>query len=166
MFDSLQSALEKAKPIETAALDGAAWIEEKGIGFSVKTATAERKEESIVSVSYELTSGEHKGSFAILWAVPPKDPLYKHDKNLLSDIHKKYSPKGTSVKDVDFYKIGGKLVVGVETVMPVMGIKMQQYQLLFDTADKQVSVTVCSPDKKFPLKDVFDEILHSIVLPD
>ncbi len=166
MFDSLEEALEKAKPIETEAVDEAAVIEEKSVKFSIKSAEAERVEESFVSISYELTTGEKKASLGIVYAKPSKDPLYRHDKKMLAELHKKYSPKGTSVKDVDFYKIGDKLVVGVKLVMPVTGIKMYQSQLLFDADDKQVSITVCSPDKKFPVEEVADEILHTLTILD
>ncbi len=166
MFDSLEEALEKAMPVKPAEIDGGEQIETEGVKFFIKSAKVESEEESFAAKSYHLSADGIEGVLGILSAVPPKTPTYAHDKKYLSETHKKYSPKGTKVKDVDFYNVDGKLVVKNELVMPVMGIKMHQSQLLFDRADKQVSITVSSPNKKFPVEQVAEEALHSLVITE
>ncbi len=166
MFESLEEALEKAKPIKAAEIAGGEQIEHGGVKFFIKTAQVVNSEESFVGRNFELTADGVPGTLGIVFAVPPKTPTYGHDKKFLAETHKKYSPEGTSVKDVDFYNVDGKLVVENDFVMPVMGIKMRQSQLIFDCADKQVSITACSPDKKFPVEKIIDEALHSLVITE
>ncbi len=166
MFDSLEEALEKAKPVKAAEIDGGETIEYEGVKFFIKSAKVESDEESFVGKNYQLSADGVEGVLAIVFAVPPKTPTYQNDKDYLTETHKKYSPEGTKVKDVDFYNVGGKLVVTNEVVMPIMGIKMHQCQLLFDHADKQVSITVSSPNKKFPVEKVAEEALRSLVITE
>ncbi len=165
MFSSLQEALEKAKPVKAVETDGEA-VEEKGVKFYIKSAKILSSEESYVGRDVRLLADGKEGALAIVFAKPPETPLYGHDKKYLSEIHKKYSPKGTAVKNVEGYNLDGKLVVATEFVMPVMDLKLRQRQLLFDSADKQVSITVCSPDKKFPTDTIIDEVLHSLFIAE
>ncbi len=166
MFTSLEEALHSAKAVSSAEPDGGEAIEERGVKFFVKSAKVESSEESFVGRDVHLSANGVNGALSIVFAVPPATPLYGHDKKFLAETHEKYSPKGTSVKDVDYYNVDGRLVVKTETVMPVMDIKMRQHQLLFDLNGKQVGITVCSPDKKFPSGDIIEEILHSLFLTE
>ncbi len=164
MFESLEDALEKAKPITPTEIDGVEPIEENGVKFFVKTAAVTSDTPSFVGRDKHLTVNGVEGALSIVFAKKPELPLYGHDKEYLVDLHKKYSPEGTKLKDYDIYNVGGKLVIETEVLMPIMDLKLRQRQLLFDAADKQVSITVCSPDKHFPTDEVIDEILHSLFI--
>ncbi len=166
MFKSLEEALEKAEPVTSVQTDGAQAIEEQGVKFYIKSAEVLSSEASFVGRDVRLSADNIEGAVSIVFAVPPQTPLYEHDKKFLADIHKQYSPKGTAVKSVDYFNVNGKLVVANEFVMPVMGMKLRQRQLLFDCADKQVSITACSPNKDFPTDRIVEEILHSLFISD